>query len=79
MVELARQTADDRLVAGVGEPETAARQAAEMSVRTHDDDGLAHAPRLNGGDDAGGGAAVDDEIELRSGRRLGEPQRQNGG
>jgi hypothetical protein len=31
-------------------------------VRTDDDDGLAHLLHLDGGDDAGGGTAVDDEV-----------------
>ena len=77
LVELAREAADDRLVAGVGEAEAAARQAAEVLVRADDDDGLAQALRLDGGDHAGGGAAVDDEVELGRGRlrlRAGERQ-----
>ena len=77
VVELARQAADDGLVAGVCEPEASARQATEMPVRTHDDDALSQTTGLDGGDHAGGGSAVDDQIELRSARRLGEPQRQN--
>ena len=38
VIELAREAADDRLVAGVGEAEPAAREPAEMLVRTDDDD-----------------------------------------
>ena len=79
VVELARQPADDGLVAGVCEPEASARQAAEMPVRTDDDDALSQTAGLDGGDHAGGGSAVNDEIELRRGRRLSEPQRQNRG
>ena len=82
VVELAREAADDGLVAGVGEAEAAARQAAEVLVGTDDDDGLAQALRLDGGDHAGGSPAVDDEVELGSGRlrlRSGERQEQEEG
>ncbi len=75
MIELAREATDDRLVAGVGEAKPSAREAAEMSVRTDDDDGLPQTLCLDGGGHAGGRAAVDDEIELgSSGLRCGQTQ-----
>ena len=74
VVELARQAADDGLVAGVGEPKPSARQAAEMPVWADDDDALSEASGLDGGDHAGGGSTIHNQIEFR---RLGEEQRQN--
>ena len=62
MIELAGQTADHRLVAGVGETESAARQAAQMRVRADDDDRLAHATRLHRGHHAGRSRAIDDQV-----------------
>ena len=70
MVELPRQPADHRLVAGVRETQAAARQAAEMSVRADEDDGLAHALGLNGRDDARRCAAVNDELYREAPARL---------
>src|SRR5262249_14984609 len=40
VVELPRQSADDRFVARVGEPQTAAGKASQMFVGRDDDDGL---------------------------------------
>ena len=76
VVELARQAADDGLVAGVGEPEASAREAAQMPVWTDDDHGLSETAGLDGGDHAGGGSAIDHQIEFR---RLCERQRQQRG
>ena len=67
VVELAGEAADDGLVAGVGEPEAAAGEAAEVLVGPDDDDGLAHPLRLHRGGDGGGGAAVDDDVGLARG------------
>ena len=62
VVKLAGQAADDRLVAGVGEAESAAGEAAEMFVRADEDDRLAHLLGLHGGGDAGRGQAVDNHV-----------------
>ena len=64
VIEVAREAADHRLVAGVGEAKPAAREPAEMLVRADDHDGLPHALRLDRRDHAGGGAAVDHEVEF---------------
>ena len=73
VIELAREAADDRLVAGIGEAQAAARQTAEVPVGRDDDDGLAHARGLNGGRDGGRGAAVDHDVV--SGARLRPQER----
>ena len=70
VVELARQAADDRLVAGVGEPEAAARQPAEMPVRADDDDASCPAALPAPRQSRRLSAAVDDDVELRPRRRL---------
>ena len=44
-----------------------------MSVGADDDDGLSHLLGLDGGDDAGGRAAIDDDV---IGFRRGETQRE---
>ncbi len=62
VVKLPRQSADDRLVARVGEAQPARRQAAQVLVGRDDDDRLAHFLDLHGGGDGGGGAAVDDDV-----------------
>ena len=66
VVKVTRETADHGLVARVGKAETAAAQAAEMLVRRDDDDALAHLLGLHGGDDSRAGAAVDDDVVVRS-------------
>ena len=62
VIELARQAADHRLVAGVGESQPAAGQPAQVCVGPDDHHRLAHPLRLNGGNHAGGGAAVDHQV-----------------
>ena len=80
MVELAREAADHCLVARIRESEAAAGESTEVLVRTDDDDRLAHALRLHGRHDAGGRAAVHDDVGLpRRGlnlRRRQQPERQ---
>ncbi len=61
-VEFARQPADDLLVADVGLSEAAGGESALARGRFDDDDGPAHRLRLDAGDDAGAGAAIDDEV-----------------
>ena len=61
VVEVTGEAADDRFVARVREAQPTGGQSSPVFVRT-DDDGLAELPRLNGGDDPGGCAAVDDEV-----------------
>ena len=70
LVERARQPADRGLVADVGVAEPARREAPEPLPGLDQDDGAAHVPRLDGGDDTGSRAAVDDEIESLGGGRL---------
>ena len=67
MIKLARKPPDDRLVAGVGEPEATTGQTAEVFVRADDDDRLSHFLRLDGCDNASGGAAVNDEVKIGGG------------
>ena len=48
-----------------------------MSVGPDDDHGFAHLLRLDGGDDSGGGSAIDDDvIGLRGGEAQGEEGKQ---
>lgn len=62
VVELAREPADDALVASVGPAQAAARESAEVAVGAHDDDRLAHALRLDGRGDRRRGAAIDHHV-----------------
>ena len=62
VIEVAGETADDGLVARVGVAQAGAAQAAEVDVGADDDDRLAHLLGLDGGDDPGGSAAVDDDV-----------------
>ena len=62
VVEVTGEAADDGLVTGVSEAQATTREAAEVLVGADDDDGLAHLLRLNGSDDGGRGAAVDDDV-----------------
>ena len=81
MVELAGQAPNHRLVARVREAEAAAREAAEMAIGRHDDDRLAHQPRLHRGGDGRGRPPVDDQIVLcrrLRGDRAGKQQKQRG-
>src|SRR6185436_20776639 len=52
VIEVAREAADHALVAGVGEPEAAAREAAQVLVGADDDRRPSHLLRLDRGDDA---------------------------
>ncbi len=64
MIEIARQPANDRLVACVSEAEAPAAESAEMLVGRDDHDGFAVFFGLHGGDHAGRSATVDDNIVL---------------
>ena len=78
VIELARQAADHRLVAGVGESQPAAGQPAQVRVGPDDHHRLSHPMRLNGGNHAGGGTAVDHQVVGRRRLCAGE-QRHCGG
>jgi hypothetical protein len=69
VVEVAGQTADHRLVAGVGHAEAPAREATEVLVGRHDDHRLAHARGLHGRGHRRRRAAVHDDILRLVGRR----------
>ncbi len=62
MIKLAGEPADNRFVARVREAKTAAGKAAQMPLRTHDDNGLAHPPGLHRGHDPSRSAAIDDKV-----------------
>ena len=63
-IELARDAADDLLVADVGPAEAAGGEAAEVGAGVDDEDALAHARDLHGGGDSGGSRAIDDDVGL---------------
>ena len=74
LVEIAGETADGAFVADVGLAEAAAAESAEAGVGAHENDGVAEAGGLDGGDDATGGAAVDADVSFdgRGGGRVRE-------
>ncbi len=67
VIEIARQAADDRLVAGIRPAEAAGAEAAEMPFRSHHHHGPAHAFGLHGRDNSGGGAAVHHDVNRNRG------------
>ena len=67
MIELARKAADHRFVTRVSKAKAAAGEATEVFVGTDYDRGFSHFLRLDGGDDARGSAAVNDEVRLGGG------------
>jgi hypothetical protein len=75
VVALAREPANHRLVARVGEAEPARRQAAEIAIGRDDDRPLAEPGCLHGGNHRRRRAAVDDHVvragALRAKRRTG--------
>lgn len=62
LVEFACEAADNGFVAGVGPAEAGGGEAAEVGVGSDDDDGESESFGLDGGGDAGGGWAVDNEV-----------------
>ena len=74
LVEIAGETADGAFVADVGLAEAAAAESAEAGVGADENDGVAEAGGLDGGDDAAGGAAVDADVSFdgRGGGRMRE-------
>jgi hypothetical protein len=78
VVEVAREAADHALVARVGEAEAAARQPSEVLVGADDDGRLSHLLRLDRGDDARRGSAIDQEVGRFFGRAGGEQGDEDG-
>ncbi len=64
VVELARGTADGGLIADISCAESAAAEPAQMESGFEQDDRVTHAGGLDCGDHAGGGAAIDADIDL---------------
>ena len=62
MIKLARKPADDRAVARVRRPKSAAGESAQMLVGRDDDDGLAHLGDLNRRRNRGARSAVNDDV-----------------
>ena len=67
LIKLASQSANDRFIPGIGEPQATRGQSAQMFVRTDNDDGLPHPLGLNGSCDGCGCAAINDDVIFRSG------------
>ncbi len=68
VVKLPRHPADGVGVAGVGPAESAAGEPAQVLVGTDEDDGFAQPTGLHRRDDAGGCAAVNDQVGFMSRR-----------
>ena len=67
VIELAGQSADHGLIAGVGHAQAAAREPAQMPIGRNNDDRFPHPGRLHGRRDRGACAAVDHEVVHRVG------------
>ncbi len=76
VVELPGESADHALLSGVGPAQASRGKSAEMLVRAHDHDRLAHALGLHGGHDTRGRAAVDDDVVDLSGEGRGNAKKQ---